>query len=107
MWAELRGSYQPISGTANGALTMPKDFAGNSPGFILIGWFIRTVTSAAQTFTVTCGGQTGTLTYTCPGPTSWEKHFNHMLYTPVTGITLANFSAGDSWFFELYRMAQT
>jgi hypothetical protein len=106
MWNELRGTYQIVTGSANGAITLPGDGAGNTKGLILIGWFFHTATSAAQTCAFVTAGLLGSFTLALAS-TTFEKHFNHLLFTPITSITIANFTANDTWMFETVRARHT
>lgn len=106
MWNELVGTYQivAINGT-NGAITLPPDGRGNTTGLILIGWFFHTNENSC-TCTIVSGGQLGTVVLPLPTMT-WERHFNHLLFTPITSITMANLSAGDVAMFEFVRKSNT
>jgi hypothetical protein len=105
MWNELQGNFQVVAGTGSGAITLPIDGrGGSSKGFILIGWWLSTITAAAQTVVIVWGG--GTTTITCANRT-FEKHMNHLLFTPITSITPTNFTANDAWEFDFVSRSNT
>lgn len=106
MWNELNGSYQIVSGTGSGAISLPADFKGNTGGLILIGLWISCITAASQTVVIVAGGQIGTVTITVANRTL-EKHFNHTLLMPIISITPTSFTANDAWLFEFVRRMNT
>lgn len=106
MWTELQGSYQIAAGQANGAISLPADGRGKTTGLILIGLFAHVAAANNATITIVSGGTLGTVTIPIPTLTI-EKHFNHLLFTPITSITIANFGANDMWLFEFVRMSNT
>lgn len=96
MWDGLVGVLQIVTGQGNGAVALP------SGALILLGWNFHTSTNTATCAIACSDPKIGTITV--PLPTlQWEKHFNHTLYTPITGITIANFGVNDVWWFEFVR----